>query len=376
MNLDSEYLDPSKPGSFMGLNKFKNELEKRKIKISNKDVKNYLKQEESYTIHKYIPKKQFRRNKTISYGIDYCWQADLVDMSNLKNYNDDNTFILTVIDVFSRFAFAKIIKNKSAQAVVKAFDEIFKESKRKPLNLMTDKGNEFINKSLKKFFLPYGIKIYTLNSEMKASMIERFNRTLKTKMWKYFTSKQTYKYTNVLDDFIESYNKTIHSSLNKAPFEVNKNNEKLIFQTQYVDKKLPFIKINFKKGDKVRISKDKLIFEKGYTPNYTREIFIIDKVLARNPVVYKIKDLLNEKIDGVFYEQQLQKITKSDNIYYISEILKSRIRNKKKEYYVSWLGYPEKFNSWESEDNFINFKTISNIKNIEKNNKELITFSI
>ena len=122
-------------------------------------IKDYLKQEESYTIHKYIPKKQFKRNKTISYGIDYCWQADLVDMSNLKNYNDDNTFILTVIDVFSRFAYAKIIKNKSAQAVVKAFDEIFKESKRKPLNLMTDKGNEFINKSLKKFFLPLGIKI-------------------------------------------------------------------------------------------------------------------------------------------------------------------------------------------------------------------------
>ena len=98
-----------------------------------------------------------------------------LDMSQLKKYNDDNTFILTVIDVFSRFAFAKIIKNKSAQSIVKAFNEIFKESRRKPLNLMTDKGNEFINKSLKNFFLPFRIKIYTLNSEMKASMIERFN---------------------------------------------------------------------------------------------------------------------------------------------------------------------------------------------------------
>ena len=376
MNISNEYLDPRKAGSFTGLNKFKKELEKRKIKVPDRVIKDYLKQEESYTIHKYIPKKKFKRNRTISYGIDYCWQADLVDMSQLKKYNNDNTFILTVIDVFSRFAFAKIIKNKSAQSIVKAFNEIFKESRRKPLNLMTDKGNEFINKSLKNFFLPFRIKIYTLNSEMKASMIERFNRTLKTKMWKYFTSKQTYKYTDVLKKLIESYNKTNHNALKLAPCEVNKNNEKKIFKSQYEDKEMPIIKIKFKEGDKVRISKDKLIFEKGYTPNFTREIFIIDKVLARNPVVYKIKDLLDEKIDGIFYEEQLQKILKLDNIYYISEILKKRTRKGKKEYLVSWLGYPDKFNSWESQDNFINLKNISNIKNIENNQQESITFSI
>ena len=241
---------------------------------------------------------------------------------------------------------------------------------------MTDKGNEFINKSLKKFFLPFRIKIYTLNSEMKASMIERFNRTLKTKMWKYFTSKQTYKYTDVLKKLIESYNNPNHNALKLAPSEVNKNNEKKIFKSQYEDKEMPIIKIKFKEGDKVRISKDKLIFEKGYTPNFTREIFIVDKVLARNPVVYKIKDLLDEKIDGIFYEEQLQKILKLDNIYYISEILKKRTRKGKKEYLVSWLGYPDKFNSWESQDNFINLKNISNIKNIENNQQESITFSI
>jgi hypothetical protein len=107
------------------------------------------------------------------------------------------------------------------------------------------------------------------------------------------------------------------------------------------------IEIKFKVGDKVRISKMKRVFEKGYTPNWTREIFVIHQVLATNPPTFIIKDLENEIIEGTFYQSELQKIYKYDDVFKINEIIKTRtLKNGKKEYLVNWLGYPDKFNSW------------------------------
>ena len=106
------------------------------------------------------------------------------------------------------------------------------------------------------------------------------------------------------------------------------------------------VKIKFKIGDKVRISKYKRVFEKGYTPNWTREIFIINKILPTNPPSYKINDLNDEIIDGSFYEKELQKIYKYDDVFKINNIIKTKIKKGKKEFFVNWLGYPDSFNSW------------------------------
>ena len=134
------------------------------------------------------------------------------------------------------------------------------------------------------------------------------------------------------------------------------------------------IKVKFKVGDKVRISKIKKTFEKGYTPNFTIEIFKIDKILPSVPITYTLKDLQDEEISGTFYEQEIQKISESaEPIYRIEKILKKQKTKTTIKYLVKWLGYPDKFNSWESKDNFINLKNISNIKNIENNQQELIT---
>ena len=105
-------------------------------------------------------------------------------------------------------------------------------------------------------------------------------------------------------------------------------------------------KFKFNINDKVRISKYKTVFSKGYVPNWSEEIFVITELLARKPNVYKLKDLNDEPIEGIFYETELQKILNEDETYKIEKILKSRIRNKHKEIYVKWLGYSNKFNSW------------------------------
>ena len=110
------------------------------------------------------------------------------------------------------------------------FKKIFSYN-RIPKRIQTDKGNEFLNKNLVNYLKTFknNIKLYTLNSEMKASVVERFNRTLKEKMWRYFTFKQTYRYLDIIHDLIKSYNNTHHRTIKTTPTNVNKENEKEIW---------------------------------------------------------------------------------------------------------------------------------------------------
>jgi len=226
--------------------------------------------------------------------------------------------------------------------------------------MQTDEGNEFMNRTLRAYLEKMKIKIYILNSELKAAIVERFNRTLKEKMWRYFTHKQSYRYLDVLNDLVSSYNNSYHRTIKTTPAQVNKTNEDSIWKTIYGhEKQEPIEKpINFKLkvGDLVRISKTKMIFDKGYTANWTRELFRIHECIPRHPPVYKIIDTHPTKpevIQGVFYEKNLQKVSKNDEVYFVERILKERVIRGKKEAYIKWLGYPDKYNSWEPVSNFV-----------------------
>jgi hypothetical protein len=350
------YFDLSHPGSYSGASAF---IRSFKSKNEKENAKQWLLDQETYTIHRPIRKK-FQRNKIIVSGIDDTWQADLVDVRSLEKYNDGIQYILTCIDVFSKYAWAIPIKNKTSKSIIEAFKEIF-EDKRFPHKLQTDQGTEFINGECKKFLQKYQINLYVLNSEMKASIIERFNRTLKEKMWRKFTHQSSYKFIDFLQKLVDSYNNTHHRTINTKPIKVNRNNEEKIFEIMYGFKRSQgddtiIANPKFKIGDKVRISKNKGVFEKGYTPNWTHEIFTIVKVLLRVPPVYIIKDYSDEIIKGVFYEQELQKVHKSDDVYKIDEVLDKRKRKNQTEYLVSWFGYPSKFNSWVNEKDIIKSK--------------------
>ena len=153
-------------------------------------------------------------------------------MSRLKKSNDGTTFLLTVIDVFSKRAWCIPLKNKSAASLVAAFTQLLRE--RQPITLQTDKGSEFLNRSLQKLLKQYGVHHFsTHNEETKASIVERFNRTLKTRMWRYFTKNQSVRYLDVLQDFVRSYNKTYHRSIGMAPSEVNGTNQESVWQRIY-----------------------------------------------------------------------------------------------------------------------------------------------
>ncbi len=267
----------------------------------------------------------------------------MIDLTKISPENNGYNFILTVIDVFSKYAWAIPLKDKTALSVLTAFKTIFEE--RSPLRLHTDEGKEFLNKNLKDYLKKMNIKHFVIYSEMKAAVVERFNRTLKEKMWRYFTFQKTKRYIDILPDLLSSYNNTYHRSIKMKPTEVDEKNEDQVWFNLYGE--MPKQKkLKFNIGDKVRISKDKGLFDKGYTSNWKKELFVIKDIIYYNIPVYKLMDLMNEEINGVFYEEELQKVSNTKNIYDIDKILKTKTVKGEKQYFISWDGYPEKFNSW------------------------------
>jgi hypothetical protein len=346
-NIEKLYTNPANPGAFSGQAAFIRSLKNKKI--NKEDVKKFLQSFEAYTIHKPI-RKNFIRRRVIVPRINHTFQADLVDVSKFADENDGFKFLLTCIDVFSKYAWVIPLKNKKGKSVTEAFKKIYEQ--RKCEKLQVDKGSEFYNKEFLTFCKTNKIQIYSTQSEHKAAVVERFNRTFREKMHRYFSYTDNNKYINVLDALIQSYNKSYHRSIKCTPNSITpKSNQIKIFYNLYKYRKddgdKSEIKINYKLGDKVRISKSKRTFEKGYTPNFTIEIFTIDKILPTVPTTYVIKDLQNEVITGTFYEQELQKISEtSEPIYRIEKVIKKKRENRKIKYFVKWLGYPEKFNSW------------------------------
>lgn len=339
--MDEIYFNPSLPGSFGGVNALKNASGS-----TRNETINWLSGQDVYTLHKPIRHK-FKRRRVLTLGINHLWQADLVDVSSLSGYNDNYKFLLTVIDTFSKFAYVVPLKNKSAQSVKNAFASIIENNNVWPLYLQSDMGTEFMNSAFQKYLKENGIKHYSVQSEMKACIVERFNRTLKNKMYRYFTYKKTYKYIDVLQKLVDSYNNSYHSSIKNIPSEVTPSKEKEIFDNLYPPKlgKSPPIKFKFKVGDNVRISGKRRTFDRGYDQRWTNEIFVIKTRHPTRPHTYELEDLAKESIKGKFYEMEIQKVKKSD-VFQIEKILKTRKRRGKVEYLVRWLGYPPKFDSY------------------------------
>ena len=329
------YYEASKPGSYGGVRPLA-----RYGGMPVKTFKGWLETQDTYTLHKPITKK-FPRRKTFAKGIDDLFQADLADMTS---YNDGHSYILTCIDVFSRYAFAVPIKDKRGSTVAAAFEKIFAE--RVPNMLQTDRGTEFLNVQVQGVFRKYKIHHYfSLNDDIKAALIERFNRTLKSRLFRYMTRHHSSRWVDVLDDVVKSYNRSHHRSIGTAPIDVTPENEDEIARRQYPPK--PPLTYRYDVGDRVRIAKYKHVFQKGYLPNWTEEIFAIADRYPTHPVTYGFRDLSGEDIRGKFYEQEIQKVTKTDDdIYEVEKVLKTRKRGGKVEYFVKWKGFPDKFNSW------------------------------
>ena len=264
-------------------------------------------------------------------------------MQQFSKWNKGYRYLLMVIDVFSKYGWIVPLKDKKGESVTEAFKTIFEEGRR-PQYLWVDKGKEFYNKHLKDLLEKNRIHMYSTENEEKSSIVERWNRTIKSKMWKQFTVQGNTMYLDMLPKILKQYNNTKHSSIKMTPVEAsNKSNEGTVYFNLYGDTETLKQKPKFKTGDKVRISKYKRnVFDKGYTPNWTEEVFTVDKIQYTNPITYKLKDLRGEEIQGSFYEPELLKA--KQDIFRIDKVI--RRNYKKKQALVKWKGYSDEFNSW------------------------------
>ena len=274
---------------------------KRRSELPRKTVKNYLLEQETYTKHRPAVQK-FPTRKVIVYSIDHQHQADLVDMRSLSKHNDDFNYIMTVIDVLSKFAYAVPIKRKTGDHITEAFKTIYRH--RKPKLLQTDHGSEFINSKTQALLKSLNIEWFETYNETKAQIVERFNRTLKDRMYRYFTAKSTKRWIDILPDLVNNYNSSYHSSIKMTPIEALDNPRKALenLHSQRDTKGKP----KFTPGNFVRISKYRGKFKRGYTANYTDEVFVVTDVLKTTPTTYQIADIRKaDKIIGTFYEEEL-----------------------------------------------------------------------
>ena len=193
-------------------------------------------------------------------------------MQLLSKYNKGIRFLLYVVDIFSKYTWVVPLKDKKSIGIAKTFQIILKQSNRKPNKMWVNKGSEFYNAFFKKWLRDNGIVMYSTHNEGKTVIAERFIRTLKSKIYKYMTSISKNLYIDKLDDIVNEYNNTYHTTIKMKSIDVKDNT--YINTDKEINNKDP----KFKAGDRVRISKYKNIFAKGYTPNWSEEVFVIKKL--------------------------------------------------------------------------------------------------
>ena len=310
MKLEQLYYNPKSLAAYAGEQALYKLAKQSSKKVKLQDIRDWLRKQQTYTLHKPI-RKMFLRRKTVVAGIDTQWQADLADLSKLSKFNDKHRYLLCIIDVFSKYAWVVPIKDKTGKTLVIVFKSVLK-SGRSPKSLQTDKGTEFKTKEFQNFLKTKKIHFFTTeNPETKASIVERFQRTLKTRMWKYFTHYRTLRYVDILPKLVHGYNHAYHRSIKYAPVSVTLKNEPQVSENLYGKSNSKKVKPKFKVNDFVRINKTKRTFDKGYLPNWTQELFqILAVVKTQTPITYKIKDLEGELVKGTFYSHELQRVEK------------------------------------------------------------------
>ena len=356
--LSQIYYNPEDSGSFGGVDRLWRSVKKSgKEGITKKDVKQWLKTQDVYTIYR-PARRNFPRRKVFVSQIDEMWECDLIDMKSFDKFNEGYRYLLVVIDALSKYLMVQPIQRKTADTTVKAFSKIFKNG-RKPSCMRSDRGGEFIGVKVQRYLKQMNVRYFVTSNETKACFAERVIRTLKSRMWRYFEHKETNTYIQVLGYLVHNYNNSYHRTIRMTPASVTRANDHIAWENTYVrpltveekKRREEKIKFKFEVGQYVRYSYLRATFDKSYEEQWSGELFKITKKLYTRPPTYKLSDYSGEKLVGSAYEQEIQHVIKSpDSKWKIDEVLKEERRNGKPYYFVSWKSWPKKYNSWVSAD--------------------------
>ena len=277
-------------------------------------IREFLRNYEGHNIFKPV-RHNFPRRRIKAY---YPFQMMMSDTINYRQYglpfNRNYKYIMVLVDVFSKRAFAAPLKTLNAFDSLKGMESMLQECESLPDTIITDKGLEYYNSKMQNLFERKNIRHYSLGGKHKASIAERFIRTLKTRLEKYFWKNKRPQWVDALPFFMTNYNNSYHRSIKMAPSEVTKDNRSIVFRNLYPNSH-DRIKPRLKIGDKVRILAKKNIFSKGYSRSWSLEIYTIAEVNSDSKAdYYKIVDSAGNLLSGNRYFWELNLVSpKNDN---------------------------------------------------------------
>lgn len=339
------YNNPENPAGFAGAKSLLQEAQKKDPKVTEEDVEHFLQGHRAYSLHR--PRRvHYKRVKTIPSGYMTDVQVDLADMKSLSRTNSGYKYILLGVDVLSKRLFAVPVKTKTAADMLEAFIKLIEQMPQKPWRIYSDLGTEFCNSTLGKYFEQEDIhKLKASSPYQKASLAERAIRNMKQRLYRYMSQKSKAIWVDVLPKVIDGINHSVTRTHGMRPIDVTPANAQQVWEHLY-GKEFTLkrsTKPKFTKGDFVRMSRGKGMFEKGYQQNWTDEILEIDEVKKQGtPIQYKLKDDKGNKFKERFYAEELAKTRKDTNTEYrIQKVLRKRkLDDGTYQILVRFYGYP------------------------------------
>jgi len=358
------YYDPTHAGAYGGVDKLFRAVRKDgKFVLGRKKIRDWLLKQEDYAVHR-EEREHFKRRRVVVPEVDYQWDVDTANMEYYKKKNDGYAYFLLAVDILSKFVWTVALRGRTGKEMVKALETIFKEG-RKPTRIRSDPGTEFANKDVKRLLNQEGVRHFVTRNLVKASYAERSIKSIKGRLVRYMTRHQTHRWVDHLADITTSYNNTYHRSIKRTPRSVKPEDSVALWQLQYntlakpsSKKTLPQVqRFKFKVGDLVRVSHLRTTFQREYDERWSRELFVINgRFMTEYIPQYRVKDYAGEEISGTFYQHQLKKAYEQD-AYLVEKVVKSTKRGGEKRYLVRWKGWPPKYDTWLTEDDFENLSS-------------------
>ena len=348
--MESIYSNVKNPAGLASIDKLYKEIRKQDDSVSKEDVKKFLSSKDSYTLH-HQGRIRFSRRKFMFKCPGHTLMADV---AYLKPYEKENVpYLLVLMDGYSRYLSVFPLQTLKASEVVKILDQFFTNNIYKYTKFFTDAGTEFTNKLVKKMYKKHDIHWYTTFSKtIKVSPVERVILTLKNKIKRYISHFNTEKFLDVIDDIVNTYNKTTHRMLdNNTPLDVHLmvkwDDIKRLSQKLFKDanKKIQTVGNQLPVGEVVRIQSVRHTFSRAIHIRNTYEIFKVKTVNENHvPVTYTLQELDGGDIQGIFYREELTPV--QDPGLYAIEILKTRKRRSKTQYLIRYVHFPSAAEQW------------------------------
>jgi hypothetical protein len=309
--LRNSFYNTKQPSAFTGVDSVARAARRSEKTVTPAKAREWISGETAYVLHRPV-QRRFPRSKIFAPAQHALWEADLTFFDKLKRFNDNIKYLLVVIDVFSKVAAVEPLHTKSTNEVSRAFEKILRRLRATPGKLRTDRGTEFNSVVFRRLMAKHNIHHYmTLDADIKAGVAERFNRTIKGRVSRFMTANHTRRYLPQLQNLVAGYNDSFHRSIGMTPNSVNKANARVVWERLYGEgrRRTRLLRPKFKTGDRVLITKQHDVFDRGYTRNWQEEVFIVQRVSVHHPYRYYLIDGSGEVLEGTFYEQELQHVS-------------------------------------------------------------------